>query len=181
MKKTDLIALVLILIALVSLRVFFNIPNFNPVGAIALMSGMILGRKMIAWIVPFALIILGDFALGLSSPIHSDYFLSSYSVFVYLSFGITIGIGVLLTKRLSVSSTLLGSFIAAVAFFLITNAGSWLMMPEYSKDITGLITSYKMGLPFFRATLLSQIILSSIIYGVYHFVTKRKVEFSKVS
>jgi hypothetical protein len=55
------------------------------------------------------------------------------------------------------------------------------MMPEYSKDITGLITSYKMGLPFFRATLLSQIIFSSIIYGVYHVVTKRKVEFSKVS
>lgn len=180
MKKTDLIALVLILIALVSVRVFLNIPNFNPIGAIALMCGMILGRKMIAWIVPFALITLGDFALSLYSTIHSDYFLSLYSVFVYISFAITIGIGILLTKRLSVSSTLLGSFIAAVAFFLITNAGSWLMMPEYTKDFAGLIASYEMGLPFFRATLLSQIVFSMSIYGVYHLITKRKVEFSKV-
>lgn len=175
MKKQDIILLSAILVALVLIRVFFQIPNFNPLGAVALMGGVLFSSKVLRWVVPMGALLLGDVLLGLSSPMYMDYVLSLDFFFVYASFAAIILIGTFLSKNASLSKVLGGSVIAAVAFFLISNAGSWITMPEYSKDLSGLMSSYELALPFFRATLVSQVVFSLGIYVIYSLVTKRKV------
>jgi hypothetical protein len=175
MKKQDIILLTALLVALTLIRVFFQIPNFNPLGAIALMGGVLFSSKILRWVVPMGALLLGDILLGLSSPMYMDYMLSLDFLFVYASFAAIILLGTFLSKNASLSKVLGGSIVAAVAFFLISNAGPWITMPQYTKDFAGLMTSYELALPFFRATLVSQIVFSMSIYLVYNLATSRKV------
>lgn len=175
MKKTDIIILAVVLIALVVVRSVFNIPNFNPLGAVALMGGMLAAKKLWAWVLPFAALFAGDIIMSLSSPMYAEYIFSANFFFVYASFAAIIGVGIFFRKNPTLTKVLGGSLLAAVLFFLVTNAGSWILMPEYSKDLAGLMTSYEMALPFFRATLVSQIVFSFGIFVVYQFATSKKV------
>jgi len=175
MKKQDLIILSVVLLALVVVRTVFNIPNFNPLGAVALMGGMLATKRIWAWLVPFTALFAGDVILSFSSPIYSEYLFSANFFFVYASFAAIIGLGIYFRKDPSLTKVLGGSILAAVAFFLITNAGSWIVMPEYTKDLSGLMTSYEMALPFFRGTLVSQVVFSFGIFLVYQLSTNKKV------
>jgi hypothetical protein len=175
MKKQDIILLTVLLVALILIRVFFKIPNFNPLGAVALMGGVLFSSKILRWVVPMGALLLGDILLGLSSPMYLDYMFSLDFLFVYASFAAIILLGTFLSKNASLSKVLGGSIVAAVAFFLISNAGSWITMPEYTKDFAGLMNSYELAIPFFRATLVSQIVFSLGIYLVYTLATSRKV------
>lgn len=175
MKKKDIILLSVILVALVLVRVVFQIPNFNPLGAVALMGGILFTSKVLRWIVSIGALLLGDILLGISDPLYMDYILSTDFFFVYASFAAIILIGTFFAKKATLTKVLGGSLLAAVAFFLISNAGSWLTMPEYTKDFAGLMTSYELALPFFRATLISQVIFSLGIYVVYQFSAKKSI------
>jgi hypothetical protein len=66
-----------------------------------------------------------------------------------------------------------GSILSAIMFFLVTNAGSWIAL-DYDKSISGLINAYSAGIPFFRATLASQVLFSLGIFIVYNLATQRK-------
>ncbi|PCJ67333.1 MAG: hypothetical protein COA58_03155 [Bacteroidetes bacterium] len=175
MKKQDIIILSVLLIALVLVRVIFNIPNFNPVGAIALMGGLLFGNKILAYLIPLGALFVGDILMGLSSPMYMEYILSPSFLMVYGSFAAIITLGILLNRKPSLSKVLGGSILAAVLFFLITNAGAWATLPEYPKTLDGLALSYKAGLPFFRSTLVSQVVFSLGIYLVYSLSTNRKL------
>ena len=77
MKKQDIIVLTGILLALVLVRVFFNIPNFNPLGAVALMGGVLFGKKLWAYAIPLGILFLGDVLIGRTSPMHMEYLFST--------------------------------------------------------------------------------------------------------
>ena len=175
MKKTNIIILAVVLIAIVVVRAFFIIPNFNPIGAVALMGGMLAAKKMWAWVLPFTALFVSDVIMGLSSPMYAEYLFSANFVFVYASFAAVISVGIFFRKNPSLIKVFGASILAAVVFFLISNAGSWILMPQYSKDFTGLMTSYEMALPFFRATLVSQIMFSCSVYLVYQLATRKRI------
>jgi hypothetical protein len=82
-------------------------------------------------------------------------------------------LGMVIKNRVSLLSVITGSIISAIIFFLITNAGSWLAL-DYSKSFSGLMSSYAAGVPFFRATLVSQLLFSVGIYVLYNLATQRK-------
>jgi hypothetical protein len=44
----------------------------------------------------------------------------------------------------------------------------------YSKDFTGLMSSYALGLPFFWNTLAGDLFYSAVLFGIYVAVTERK-------
>lgn len=178
MKKQDIISLSAVLlgfVALVVMRVYLEIPNFNPLGAVALMGGILFSSKLLRWIVPIGALFLGDIYLGLSSPIAMEYLFSIDFLFVYASFAVIILIGTFLSKEATLSKVIGGSLLAAIAFFLISNTGSWITMPVYSKDLSGLLDSYFAALPFSRATLIGQVLFSVVIFITYNFATKRKL------
>ena len=81
MKKQDIIVLSSIILVLIAMRSIFNIPNFNPIGAIALMGGILFHKKTTAFLVTIGALFLGDIILGLSSPIYMDYMFIANWVF----------------------------------------------------------------------------------------------------
>ena len=173
MKKQDLIILSSIILVLIAMRSIFNIPNFNPIGAIALMGGILFHKKTTAFLVTIGALFLGDIILGLSSPIYMDYMFSTTFLFVYVAFLLMILLGTALKNRASLMTIFLGSVVSAILFFLITNAGSWLAL-NYDRSLSGLMSAYNAGIPFFRATLVSQLLFSLGIYIIYNLATQRK-------
>ena len=135
-------------------RLIPHAPNFAPIGALALFTGYHFKNKLV-WALPVAAMILSDFVLGFHSTVP----------FVYGSFIIISIIGSYLKK--DKTSLLFGaSFSSSVIFFLVTNFGVWMMDSIYAKNMSGLVDSYMMGLPFFRNTLVSDLLYTfSFFYG----------------
>jgi hypothetical protein len=115
-------------------------PNFTPIASMALFGGAYLGRKHMAFLIPFAAMFLSDLVLGL----HKDMWA------VYIAFGLTVMIGTMIRKNIKVTSIVTGSLASSVIFFLLTNFASWLSSPVYPQNFPGLLQSYIAGLAFFN-------------------------------
>ena len=55
-----------------------------------------------------------------------------------------------------------------VVFFIVSNFGVWLGGTMYPMTFEGLVTCYVAAIPFFRATLTSNILFSFILFGGYY-------------
>jgi len=115
-------------------------PNFTPIAAMALFGGAYLGRKHLAFLIPFAAMFLSDLILGL----HKDMWA------VYLAFGFTVLIGTWIRSNIRFSNVAAASVASSVIFFLLTNFAAWLSSPFYPQTFTGLMQSYLAGLAFFN-------------------------------
>lgn len=165
-----ILAIAVVLMAFAALRLLINIPNFSPIGAIALMGGALLFRNKLGIIITFGVLILSDVLMASANSMYSEYLFSTTMVAVYFSFLVIFLVGKRLAKNLRLTNVVLYSFVAAILFFLVTNAASWLAYDFYPKNFSGLLMSYEAGLPFFRNTLISQLVFSTAIYGVYYLV-----------
>ncbi len=64
-----------------------------------------------------------------------------------------------------------GSLSASVLFFFVTNAAVWLAHPEtYTADLSGLLESYALAVPFFRNTMLGDLFFTGALFGAYEAV-----------
>ncbi len=148
-----------LIIVAASFRLFTNIPNFTPIAAIALFGGAYLSKKPYAFLLPFTALFITDLIIGFHSLMFA----------VYLSFALTVGIGILMRKNIRVLTVLGGAVSSALIFFLITNFAVWLTTPYYTKDLTGLMHCYTMAIPFFHNGLLGDLMYSSVLFGSFYF------------
>src|SRR5690606_30904644 len=80
-----------------------------------------------------------------------------------------------LMKRISVSNVLGFSIASSVIFFLVSNFGTWFagfypteaVPAMYPLNLSGLMTCMEMGLPFYRNTLISDVLFSGVLFGAY--------------
>ena len=157
---------VLLIVAATAWRVINNrsmiAPNLEIVTAVSLVAAVYLHRYF-AVIVPLATMFLSDAIIGNGQV----------ALFVWSAF-LVIGLSGLLLKRVSGDSKklLLGTFGtglgAAVFFFVWTNFGVWAMGDGsfYPHTWQGLMACYAMGLPFFRNTLVSGVVLAPAAMAV---------------
>ena len=155
------------------LRLLPHWPNFTPIAAMALFAGTYFDRKQYAFAIPIAAMFISDLVIGLHANMPA----------VYLSFTITVLIGMAIRKKINVGSVLLASFSSAVIFFLITNFASWVASPFYPQTAAGLAECYIAGLMFFSDTtnglsffmndLLGTTFFSAAFYGAFYLVQMR--------
>ena len=157
-EKSQKLVLILIVFGVLA-RLIPHPPNFSPVTAIALFSGLNFTNKKIAFTVPLTVLIISDFFLGFSLV----------NLFVYFSFLTIVFIGTQI-KKIKYYNILFSSII----FFIISNFGVWMNGMLYPKTIQGLIDCYTMAIPFCQATFLSDMIYTSMffsamyVYGSYN-------------
>jgi hypothetical protein len=155
----------------VVLRLVPHPPNFAPIGAISLFSGVYFMRRYF-FIVPLITMFIGDYFIG--------FYNIKVMASVYFSFVIISLLGLILKRiNLNFFSVSLFSFISSLLFYFITNFAVWLFTPMYSKDISGLIFCYVLALPFLKNTILSDLFYGYIIFFVYEYSIKKKLVFSK--
>ena len=151
----------LIIIIAVIIRLLPHPPNFVPIGAMALFGGAYLDKKY-AFIIPLLAMFISDLFLGLHSTM----------IFVYASF-ILIGImGIWLKTHLNIKSLIGASLTSSVLFFIITNFGVWFMFDFYTKNLAGLLDSYIAAIPFFRNTLISDLVYIGLFFGSFELVKR---------
>ena len=144
-----------ILILGIALRIIPHTPNFSPLIAIALFSGVYLNKRYNLWL-PLLLIILSDLIIGLHQVI----------LFTWGAIFLITLLGIFLRKYKNTLTVIFSSILGAFAFFIITNFGVWIL-GWYPQNLTGLIGCYIMALPFFRITLMSTIFYVTCFFGIY--------------
>lgn len=159
MKKLINPAIVILLAATV--RLLPHPPNMAPIAAMALFGGVYLNKKY-ALIVPVVTLFISDLFLGLHSTMP----------FVYGSFLLTGLIGLWLKKHKNVAHVFAGTLLSSVLFFLITNFGVWLIGNMYPANFAGLMQSYTLAIPFFRNTLLGDLVYTGLFFGSYEFALR---------
>lgn len=157
MKKHIFLAALLIAIGVV-FRVIPHVPNVAPIGALALFSGFYF-RGWKGLLVPLGAQLLGDALVG--------FYDRRLMAAVYASFALSYAMGKLVRRDYQWGSVLAGSLAGALIFFFVTNGAVWLLSVWYPHTLSGLFEAYAMGLPFFRNSLVGDILFSAVFFGVY--------------
>ena len=152
-----LLIIILTLFAIFS-RLIPHPPNFTPLLAIALYSGVCFKNKFL-FIIPLLSMVISDFFLGYHNVIF----------WVYLSLLIIFYMGYLLFKKYTFRNLILLSFVSSIMFFILSNLGVWII--GYPKSFEGFVACYVAAIPFFHNTLISTILFSSIFHFSYKYST----------
>jgi hypothetical protein len=173
-KKNFWVIIAIILLAALS-RLLPHPGNFTPLVAMALFGGAYMLNKKHALIFVLAALFLSDIILN--NTFHRAYypdvegfvFFSKYMITVYGSMALIVGLAILFLKKISMPRVLLTAMGASILFYFITNFGSMVYDPIYTKDFKGLVASLTAGLPFFKNALVGNLIYSTVIFGAYEF------------
>jgi hypothetical protein len=157
-RLIEVISAIFLVLIGVSLRLLPNAPNFAPIAAIALFSGVYLSRKT-ALVLPLAAMAVSDIFLGYYEP--------KLMVAVYGSFLLSVVLGFWLKNHKRWPLILGGSLAGSLMFFFITNLAVWAFTPWYSKTLAGIIQCYEMALPFFRNTLIADLFYAVLFFGAF--------------
>jgi len=147
-----------ILVALAAaLRVLAHPWNFTPIGAMALFSGAMFRQRWVKFLFPLVALFAGDLFVGF----HKLMFV------VYLSFVISVAIGIWIGEERKLVRIASGTFLGALQFFLVTNFAIWATLTTYPKSAAGLLSCYAAGVPFFWNTLAGDVLYTALLFGGY--------------
>lgn len=162
---TNTLAPLVIIVFAVLLRLLPHPPNVAPIAAMALFGGAYINKRF-ALIIPLAAMFVSDIFLGFH-PVMP---------FVYGSFLLSGFIGLWLRTHKTPFVVLSACITSSVLFFLITNFGVWLIGGLYPETLGGLATCFMMAIPFFRNTLVGDLLYTTLFFGgfeVIAFYTRR--------
>ena len=146
--------------------------NFAPVGALSLFAGARL-RGWQAYLLPIALMAVTD-------PFRGGY--SFATPFVYASFLINVWIGSHLRKTENPMWIASAALIGSAQFFLISNVAMWLAPHSlYGHTLGGLFTCYIAAIPFFRNTLLADLLFTAVFFGLHAVLSRVVVRSERVA
>lgn len=189
MNKKNLGIIVTGIVLLIGLSRLLPHPfNFTPVGAMALFAGRYLSTKYLKFAVPFIALYLSDFILN--NFVHRIYFpdqeglifFSEYMIWTYAAIGAIVLIGWLLLNKMNIKNVLLVSVGYSIAFFVITNFGTWMTGTMYPKTSVGLLECFMLGVPFFKWTLIGNLVYTPILFFTFeYFLAKNSLITQKIN
>lgn len=156
-----------LIIFAVSARLLPHPANFAPIAAIAIFGGAILPRKW-AVILPLGAMIVSDLIIGLHPLV----------LYTWGSFLLIALISNKTLKNIRPTNVALTSVMASVLFFVITNFGVWMQGLMYPMTASGLINCYINAIPFFRNTLLGDLVYTGLLFGIFALASKLAKNFS---
>jgi hypothetical protein len=135
--------------------------NFVPMAAVAIYAGARLPRRW-AWIVPLAAMAISDLVLdyGTQRPELTRWV-------IYITFAATTLIGPI-ANRPKIGRWLLPvlSLGGSTLFFLASNLATWAEGLNYPLTWAGLVTCFGMAIPFFKNTVLADLLGTALLFGL---------------
>lgn len=173
-----LIVLVVITVGMAS-RLLPHLPNLAPLGALALLAGAYLGRRYWSVIVPLGLLFVSDLVINNTSS--REYFpdvegvvwFADYMIYTWMSVALIVGVAFVILKKVTPLRVLGSAVVASVLFYLVSNFGVWMHGTIYTKDFTGLLECYIAAIPYFRSTLMSNVVFSAVAFTAIEYVLSR--------
>ena len=183
-----ILGLVIVLLAIVY-RLIPNLPNFSPITAAFLFSGAVISKKNGSLLAVLFLVLLSDFILN--NTVLRVFFtestgiiwFSKYMIFTFASYILIYFLGKYAINKLTIGRIAISSIIASLIFFLLTNMGAWIFdsMNLYPNNLSGLFMSLAAGIPFLQTSLISDLLFSGILFGIYSLVSVNILNRSKVN
>jgi hypothetical protein len=153
-----LVALSLVVFAVV-FRLLPHPANFAPIAAIAIFGGAILPKKW-ALSLPLTAMVASDLLIGLHSLVWVTW--GSFLIIALVSSRFL--------RKVSPAKIFGASLSASVFFFVFTNFAVWAEGLLYPRTTQGLINCYYNALPFFRNTLMGDLVFCGALFGAYALV-----------
>ena len=168
----------MILLAAVS-RLLPHPPNFTAVGAMGLFGAAFFDKKIFAFLIPILAMFITD--LFLNNIIYAQYLpegqtfvlLTQGGGWIYGAIALTIFAGFFLFKKINTKNVVVGSLLAALIFFVLTNFGVWTSGILYPMNAAGLGACFAAGLPYLLNSILGNLFYSAILFGGYFAIQKR--------
>lgn len=140
--------------------------NFAPLSATALCGAIFLPRRL-AFALPLGALLVSDLVLNA----HYGVALINVEMLLrYVALAMIAAGGLALRPRPQAGLVLGASVAGSVAFYLISNTGSWLAEPRYVKSAAGWLQALTTGLPgypetwmFYRHTLASDLFFTGLM------------------
>lgn len=173
MNQTRTIIISLLIVGIAS-RLIPHYPNFTAVGAISLFGAAFAGRRSVAMIIPFIVMLFSDMILNnliYAAAYPADYegfiFLYRGALWTYAALGLVVIFGYTLFRNgVGLPKVLFGAVGSSLIFFLLSNFGVWASTTAYPLNFAGLLACYTAGLPFLVNQLAGDLFFSMILFGV---------------
>ena len=138
--------------------------NATPVMAIALFGGTYLPKRL-AIVLPLVIVVLSDAVIGFHNTI----------LFTWGAFVLTGSLAWWIRRRPDATRVITGAAAGSALFFLITNFGVWVVGELYPRTAAGLWQCYAAAIPFFRSTLLGDVVYATGLFGGYALVSRLRL------
>jgi len=158
MNKHRIIAVSILILAAVFLRFLPHPPNFTPIAALALFSGVIFRDRVMALALPLVVMLVSDLFLGWHNTI----------IYVYGAFALMVFLGRSLKNHVTVGYIAGGGITGSILFFIITNFGVWMAGTMYPPTWEGLTAAYIAAVPFLHNMILGTLFYSAVFFGAFH-------------
>ncbi len=150
----------LFLIFAVAVRFLPHPLAFTPVAAALLFFGARASRRYM-W-APLALLAVSDVVLTkfvYAYPFSWDHFVT------WAWYAAILWLGTNLRQNASVLRVVAAAMASSVSFFLLSNFAVWAAWNMYPKTFDGLMTSYVLGLPFFRQGVQGDLLFTGLFFA----------------
>lgn len=155
--------LAVITFAAAVLRLLPHPPNFEPIGALALLGGAHAEKRHWAFILPLAAMLLSDALIGFHDQM----------LVVYGSYALIAWTGFALRQRKGALPVAGGAIAASILFFTLTNFGVWAFGPLYPKTPEGLVACYIAAIPFLGNTVAGNLFYSAVLFGGFALLERK--------
>jgi glucan phosphoethanolaminetransferase (alkaline phosphatase superfamily) len=135
--------------------------HLTPVGASLLFFGASRKRREV-WF-PVLLFTVGDVLLNrfvYDQAFHADQFINT------AWYAVAVLIGYYLARTVTAPRVVGASLSASISFYVVSNFGVWLGYDMYAKTWQGLLACYAAAVPFFRNTLVSDLLFSAVLFSI---------------
>ena len=174
-KATIWYLVVLIIVAAVYRVTPLRDWGFAPHIAMALFGGAVIKDRVWAFALPL-------FSMFLSDALYQILYINGQTSIQgfysgqwlnYLVFASVVVVGFFM-KKVTVLNVFVYSFIAPTWFFLLSNFTVWVGEKTIPQTWAGLMKTYALGVPFYRQSIIATLIFSTVFFGVYYLVQKRR-------
>jgi hypothetical protein len=114
----------------------------------------------------------------------TDPFLGGYSFatpFVYASFLLNVWIGSQLRRTENPAMLAGAAILGSIQFFVLSNVGVWLAPHGYPHTAAGLGACLVAAIPFFRGTLVADLVYTGVLFGLHAVLSRVVVRSERVA
>lgn len=168
--------IIMMILAAAFSRIIPHPLNFAPIGAMAIFGAAYFSNRIIAFAIPILSLWVSD--LVLNNTVYASYnehiwlFPTGFP-WIWLAFVLITLAGIFLLKKVKIGSVIGASLSASVIFYLASNFICWPGNPLYTQNLSGLVTCYIAGIPFFWNTLAGDLFYSAVLFGAFELVKKK--------
>lgn len=163
-RQIAVTALLVLVVLGVAGRLLPHLPNVTPIVAVSLFAGFLFRPHVLAIAVPLLTMLISDAVMG--------FYDWRIMASVYAAFILPVLLTIFLRTRPTMLRVVGCSVLSSVIFFAVSNFAVWAFSGLYECSAAGLTTCYAAALPFFRNTLLGDLVWSGAFFGLYAVVVR---------